>query len=46
MNLFVEMFMVETISGDQRKPRPGDTSDAGSTETSVLVTRHIPHMIG
>ena len=46
VDLFVEMFMVEIISGDQRKPRPGNTSDAGMTETSVLVTQHMPYMIG
>ena len=46
VNLFVEMFMVEIISDDQRKPRPGNTSDADMTETSVLVTQHMPHMIG
>ena len=46
MNLFVEMFMVRTSSGGQRKPRPGNTSDTGMTETSVLVTQHMAHMIG
>ena len=46
VDLFVEMFMVEIISGDQRKPRPGNTSDTGMTETSVLVIRHMFHMIG
>ena len=40
MDLFVEMFMVRIISGDQRKPRPGNTSDTGMTETSVLVIQH------
>ena len=46
MDLFVEMFMVQTSSGGQRKPRPGNTSDTGMTETCVLVTPHMPHMIG
>lgn len=46
MDLFVEMFMVRIISGDQRKPRPGNTSDTGVTETSVLIIEHMPHMIG
>lgn len=46
MDLFVEMFMVEIISGDQRKPRPGNTSETALTETSVLVIQHISHMIG
>lgn len=46
MELFVEMFMVRTSSGSQRKPRPGNTSDTGMTETSVLVSQHMPHMIG
>ena len=46
MDLFVEMFMVRIISGDQRKPRPGNTSDTGMTETSVLVIQHMLDMIG
>ena len=46
MDLFVEMFMVRTSSGGQRKPRPGNTSDTSMTETSVLVTQHVPRMIG
>ena len=46
VDLFVEMFMVGISSGDQRKPRPGNTSDTGVTETSVLVISHMPHMIG
>ena len=46
MDLFVEMFMAQIISGDQQKPRPGNTSDTDMTETSVLVIQHMPHMIG
>ena len=46
MGLFVEILMVRTSSGGQRKPRPGNTSDTCVTETSVLVTQHAPHMIG
>lgn len=46
MDLFVEMFMVRTSSGGQRKPRPGNTSDACMTETSVLVTEDMAYMIG
>ena len=46
MDLFVEMFMARTSRGGQRKPRPGNTSDTGMTEMSVLVSQHMPHMIG
>ena len=44
MDLFVEMFMVRIISGDQRKPRPGNTSETGNDgKVRISHSTYAPH---